>query len=250
MKKTIITTFFLLFVVLISAQKNKKVYKQASFDKNLEMLFDPGAIFNGSNGNDILSNGIGIRFRLFQSESLAFRLHTDLSYSFSSEVTQEEDNTINQLELKDKTSALEIFLKPGIEKHFKGTERLSPYIGAELSIGFKKSKIKSEYQNVDDVYYQETINSLNDDGLTIGAAIVSGADYYIFQRFYLGLELSYGINYFMASQTEYKDSAPGSLDIKSKLGKTNAITVQPGAIGVFRIGYLFGKGASSTVTID
>ena len=250
MKKTILTISFIFVALILNAQKDKLTYKQNSQDKNLEMLFDPGAIFNSSNGNNIFSNGIGIRFRLFQTKKLAFRLNTNINYTFSSEVTQEEDNTIDQLELKDKNSSFEVHLKPGIEKHFKGTDRLSPYVGAELNIEIKTSKLKSQYQSGTDVYYQETINQLDDDGFTFGAAIVSGVDYYIVQRFYLGLELSYGINYFRASQTEYKDSAPNTLDVKTKIGKSNTISFQPGTIGVFRIGFLFGGSSSNAISND
>jgi len=33
------------------------------------------------------------------------------------------------------TSVVSFAFLPGIEKHFAGTERLSPYVGAELALG-------------------------------------------------------------------------------------------------------------------
>lgn len=247
MKKTIVSILFLLSVSLLAAQDG--VFKQSAGEKSLELLFDPGAIFNASNNNTILNRGLGVRLRLFASESLAYRLNVNISYDNSSEVTQDADDFGNE-ELKLKQSELGVFLRPGFEKHFAGTKRLSPYIGAELNLGYHTSKIKDEYQAGTEVYVIETKNDQAGDGITLGIAAVAGADFYIAKKLYLGVELNYGLNYFMASKTKVSNSAPGVDDVESKQGKINGLTFQPNALGIFRIGFLFGKGSSNSVSID
>jgi len=252
MKKILILTLCALSFSVLNAQDGTGSFKQNSGDKSLELQFDPGAIFNSSNGNNVLSNGLGIRFRLFPSESLAYRLNVNINFSNTSEVTQDADDTGNE-ELKYKETDFGVFIRPGIEKHFAGTKRLSPYIGAELNVGFLTSNYKQETQAVagDPVYIMETKNANPNAGLTFGAAALAGADFYISPKLYLGVELSYGLNYFMASEIKITDSDPNGTDATSKVGKTNSFTFEPGAMGVFRIGFLFGgSGQNSSIDID
>ena len=146
---------------------------------------------------------------------------------------------MNLEELRNKYSRIGITLKPGIEKHFTGTKRLSPYLGAEAIIGFRTGTSKNEYQMGTDVYIAKTKNSNSADGITFGFAGVAGADFYIAEKLYLGLELNYGLNTFTAFKTKFSDTAPGTTDIETKTGKSNSINFQPDAMGVFRIGFLF-----------
>ncbi len=247
MKKIISLSFCVLTFIIVHAQDTdfdfdegqSSEYKQNSGDKNFELQFDPGAIFNATNGNNIFSNGVGIRFRLFPSSTLAFRVNLNISYTSSSTITQEADDAANIPELKDKFSSMEISLRPGIEKHFGGTERLSPYVGAEAIFGFQTSTDISEYELVPDVYAFKTKNGSFGDGLTIGVAGVAGVDFYIAKKLYLGLELNYGIYYSMAATTKTSSDEPNFTGTESKLGNTNTLTFRPGAMGMFRIGYLF-----------
>ena len=248
MKKTIISIFCLLSFSVLTAQNDVGVFKQSSGDKSLELQFDPRAIFNSNFGNQVFSNGIGVRFRLFPSESLAYRLNVNINYLNTSEITQDADDNTGASELKEKFTSTGIVLRPGIEKHFAGTKRLSPYIGAELILGFQSSNFKEETQNLpgDPVYLMETKNSFGNDGISLGAAAVAGADFYIARKLYLGLELSYGVNYFMASKIKITSDEPGFVETDSKIGKSNVLSFRPDAMGVLRIGFLFGGGSSTS----
>ncbi|RLD76386.1 MAG: hypothetical protein DRJ07_16435, partial [Bacteroidetes bacterium] len=115
MKKIILLSFCLIAFTYVQSQdldldieendlEQTNDYKQSSGDKNLELQFDPGAIFNASNGNNVFSNGAGIRFRLFSSESLAYRMNLNINYQNSTTITQEADANLNLEELKDKSS--------------------------------------------------------------------------------------------------------------------------------------------------
>ncbi len=250
MKKVLISILCLLSFSLLTAQDDGG-FKQTSGDKSLELQFDPGAIFNASNGNNVLSNGLGVRFRLFPSSGLAYRLNLNINYSSSNTLKQESDD-LGNAELTTKGSDFGIFISPGIEKHFGGTKRLSPYIGAELNIGYHSSNIKDEIQaGAGAPVYKTTIKNSNpEDGLTIGAAAVAGADFYIAKKLYLGVELNYGVSYFMASKTKYTDTTPGIDDVETKVGKSNTFTFRPNALGVLRIGFLFGGGGSSSSSVS
>lgn len=234
-----ILTLFIGFAMAVNAQEETETIKQSAGDKNLELQFDPGAIFNASKGNNFLSNGAGIRFRYFKSETIAYRLNVNINYSNTSTITQEADDALNLLELKNKNSFLGITLSPGIEKHFAGTKRLSPYIGGQVSVGYRSSTVKEEYQDVQEKYVYKTKNGNFGDGLNIGMAALAGADFYFAPKLYLGVELSYGINYFKAAKTKITDSAPNTTDVESTIGNTNSLSFQPSAMGIFRLGFLF-----------
>lgn len=229
---------FAMAVIVANAQEETDVIKQSAGDKNLELQFNPGAIF-GSNSGQILSNGVGIRFRLFASETIAYRLNLNLNYFNSSTTTQDADPNTGALELKTQNSSIGISLRPGIEKHFAGTKRLSPYVGAEAIIGYRTSTEKEDIQPANEKYVVKTVNGNLDDGFNLGVGLVAGADFYIAPKLYLGVELNYGLNYFMASKMKYSSSAPNTPSVDSKFGKTNTLTFQPGSMGIFRLGFLF-----------
>lgn len=239
MKKLIIITICTGLLFSLKAQEDAENFKQSAGDKNLELQFDPGAIFSSANNNSILSNGSGIRFRLFISESIAYRLNLNLNFQNITTISQEADNVNNLFELKDKYTSSNLTLSPGIEKHFAGTKRLSPYIGGQVSVGYRSSTLKEEYQDAQEKYVYKTKNGNPGDGLNIGLAALAGADFYFAPKLYLGVELSYGINYFKASKTKITDSGPNTTDIESTLGNRNTLSFQPGALGIFRLGFLF-----------
>ena len=80
-------------------------------------------------GNNVtLSNSLNqVRVRYFLSDEMAARLGAHLSF-----------NT-NVPAPDAKTRAMEFSIAPGVEKHFAGTNRLSPYLGAELVLGIRSA---------------------------------------------------------------------------------------------------------------
>ena len=126
-----------MFAVTAEAQTT---FKQSGGNKNLEVNFAPL-------GGSPISIG-GIKFRKFDSTgNKAFRLNVFIGSSSSKEITQQEDAANNVAELTTKSSTMSISLRPGIEKHMAGTDRLSPYVGAELDITLASSKEVEEGQN-------------------------------------------------------------------------------------------------------
>ena len=113
-------------------------YKPAAGERTLEVNFAPL-------GGTPVSIG-GIKYRSFSSETTAFRVGVFLGFSNTTKVTQDENSQTQMLELKEKNGSTTISLQPGIEKHFAGTERLSPYIGGVLNIGYGMTSKKEESQ--------------------------------------------------------------------------------------------------------
>lgn len=137
----LIATGMFLCLTAVEAQP----YKQAGGENNLQLLFAPF-------GSTPLSLNEGITYRRFLKDGkLAARLSISISSSKSTDVIMQADDTLAfpttttvfhaeggggyiqlttgmnpQADLVSKTSGFSF--RPGIEKHFEGTDRLSPYI--------------------------------------------------------------------------------------------------------------------------
>jgi hypothetical protein len=96
----------------------------------------------------------------------------------------------------------------GFEKHLPGTKRLSPYIGAELTAGYKWSKdvmetsdltttIKGAWQQYQYVQttngdYYTTINNGERGYISYGLNLVTGFDFYMAKHLFIGYEMEFG----------------------------------------------------------
>ncbi|MFC6996998.1 outer membrane beta-barrel protein [Rufibacter roseus] len=125
-----------------------------------------------------------IRGRYFLSPTSAFRLGLTLN----SENYKENDIERNYTNLG---------ISPGIEKHFAGTDRLSPYIGAQLNVN------KAWYGEEGPNYEVENGHSNGGQAFVgLGLGAVAGADFYVAPRLYLGVEFGYGFYYNSYSKSE------------------------------------------------
>ena len=115
--------------------------------------------------NDLSNGTLGtIKGRYFFSNTLALRGSLGLAVARVEQGTQTNE-----------MSALAV--DAGVEKHFKGTKRLSPYIGVELNFARVD---KSVNQNGGS---RETV-----DAQMSGITGLIGADYYIAPKVYVGVE--------------------------------------------------------------
>lgn len=202
MKKAILFTLAIASVAtLASAQE----FKQAAGSKTLEVQLAP------LGGSPI---GIsGIQFRKFSTETSAIRAGLFLGFMSSSDVTQQKGPVI-QPELLTKESSLEISLQPGFEKHMAGTDRLSPYWGAVLDIGFKSTTKKEEKEtvltatNMADSLKVQTVTTKGDGGfIRFGAGLVMGTDFYFAKKFYVGAEFGIGLGFTGMSTIKTEDTS-------------------------------------------
>lgn len=220
MKKIVLCAFALTVFSAANAQESVS-YKPTTGTVTTEV-----GLIGGLNNANFNLNGGALKFRYFLKEDLGLRL----GLGVNNEKTEDYVGVSpNQTTFTDKDS--DINLKLGIEKHFAGTSRLSTYGGADLIIGTGKTVDDEVEENGDyDKFEQKRSN--------FGFAVFSGADYYIAEKLYLGVEA--GISFV---SSKLKD---GERSIKN--GNNLTDTINPGSkgsefatnvFGGIRIGYQF-----------
>ncbi len=158
------------------------------------------------NGNISLNSSLNqIKIRKFVSSSLAYRL----AFNFKNINQSSESNLTNpyySIKTSYKRQTFENNINLGFEKHYNGTKRLSPYIGAELSFSIKKSSQDIEENNlkteVSGCWYDYSCSGYWCSIVTtergynsLGINIVSGVDFYVSKNLFVGFEFLYGISY-------------------------------------------------------
>jgi len=248
MKLKITLILILASISLLKAQDNTKfntstdeVYKQVAGDKSFEVNFDPGKIFGSNPGNQFNLFDGGIKFRSFLTESSAIRVGVNISFFLATDIIQQSNTENNLKELKSKSSSFSLMIQPGYEKHFKGTKRLSPYIGVQGLIGFRTTKYIEENQKNSLVYtktWNNDPNKLGYGNLDIGLGVFAGIDYYFIKKLYMGIEIGYGIQYSSLLNTKYTNEDNSDSDYDNNNG--NVIGISPSlATGNIRLGWTF-----------
>lgn len=165
-----------------------------------------------------------LRGRYFISDNVAIRGGLDIRYQHNS---PSKDVTQDMFQLN---------IIPGIEKHFAGTNRLSPYIGADLVFGFASSSsqvtaggttydVKGAWTDTAGLTYS------NRGNMHFGVNAVAGTDFYFARHFYTGIEMGYG---FMV--TSFSDvTVKGTVVDK---GGSN-FTLGSNVVGALRLGFVF-----------
>jgi len=181
-------------VIAMACTANAQTNKQVAGSKSMEVQFSP------LNGSPISLDG-GIRFRSFSTETTAFRGTVFLGGSSSSDKSFGTNSAGDEIDLVDKMSSFSIQLRPGLEWHLVGTDKLSPYYGGEVLIGFNSEKSVNEFYGGESIE-EETTKS---GSTQFGANAVGGMDYYFAQNIFFGAEIGAGILYESrgATKTEY-----------------------------------------------
>ncbi len=248
MKKAITTTALFLSACTFTMAQEASDFKPAAKANNLELNFVP------LNGKPIQLTYI--RYRKFLSETTAFRLGIGVSFSskkadsvFNSNITA--GSTVSS---GYKKTELGWNIRPGFEKHFEGTNRLSPYMGFELDIAGQSSKEITptglDAGGTTDEFVIQTDKNKNKGGFfRLGANVVAGFDCYITKHLYLGTEFGFGfqmVNYSDHKMTTTYPSTypavvppavdPGNPDPSSQGKEMN---IGPNFNSAIRLGYIF-----------
>ncbi len=184
------TKVFTMMILFLGSMNFSKAQKAEANDLTLEATLNLQV-----GGAPISFNVSEIRMRYFLTSKDAIRVK--VAYELTSGtnyVYSPMDPTLMPFTLKSSSSNLNFGL--GYERHFKGTEKLSPYIGAEA--GFGTSTLKTEGINTFngmELSEGSTFLSQNTGAYTIYGGLVFGADYYIVPHLYIGAELAYGFGY-------------------------------------------------------
>jgi hypothetical protein len=248
MKKTILIMASI-FATLGSYAQTTKVDSEKSLKPTTKNLTTELNV-NPFNGQVNLNNSLNqIKFRYFVSPSVALRLGFNVSRIDSVNNTSNPYGT-NSSFYNDEKKSTTVGANLGIEKHFAGTKRLSPYIGADLSITERSSgenivNSQSTTTVTNAWYYvytnnNTTISQIQQPGYTrYGLNLFTGFDFYIARHFFFGYEFNYNI-----SKTKWKDisviTTPSSVVTTSNSSITNTnTTFGPSLINGIRLGYSF-----------
>jgi hypothetical protein len=212
MKKTILSLALVATGIAAFAQKPVAGDKTAEFNLSFQTGTAPVSYNLGSTS---LPGTPELRLRYFMADDMAIRVKLGLGMGTT---TSEDVATIGGEEVTAETktnTGFNIGIAPGIEKHFAGTTKLSPYVGAEIPIGFGTGAT-TEISNSNDPSGSVTADGdayKNETGsrLRIGLNLVIGADYYIVDGLYLGLEGGLGI-FNMTSTGEGKETITTDAD--------------------------------------
>lgn len=183
-------------VTIISAKAQEETLKPQEGNWGLQLnvngLIDNFKLTNSeSSYNTSLITG-----KYFLSESKVIRI--DFGPSISSVKTMTEDSVGASLVGIDSTiTNSSLYLAIGLEKHFKGSKRLDPYIVGQMSFGFiGKTKVDAEQREVTaSGTDRTTITYEKDGGFAFGIVGTAGFNYFLAKNFALGAEYSLGYSY-------------------------------------------------------
>lgn len=228
MKKILaVTAVLLLTVNMLFAQSAGTDFKATS-GVTMDVNFTP------FNGNSVIGiDALTARYFLSPNTALRMGLHLDYYHDKYDNEKTGNDKLIAQ------SSTFLIGIHPGIEQHFEGTDRLSPYIGAELILDMFTSKASAEMGN--DVYEIKGATDYNGDYenrayTEIGIGAVAGADFYFARHIYLGAEIGYGFSYYNYGKVEETDN---NVTTELTEGKRFDMVLGSHAKGALKLGWKF-----------
>lgn len=230
-----------LSLALVAAGVAAYAQKPAAGDKTAEVSF------TGAGLNSFNYTTPELRFRYFASENLAYRLR--LSLGSTSTTDKEKVNTggTTEVEVERKVSSgFNINITPGIEKHFAGTAKLSPYYGAQLNFGFGTASsvaLTNATGGGPGAYTGVATGNKaeNKTGSTLGLGISTfmGADYYITDGIFVGGEFGLGL-FGLTSVGEGENSTTvGSTTTTTKTGTSSSFDLFGVTSGNVRLGFRF-----------
>lgn len=190
----------------------------------------------GWNTSTLSFNAPSIRARYFLSDNLAARVTFGMSNLKTTDNYYELPNNGGGAGTEiNKNSSWTAAL--GAEYHFEGTDRLSPYVGADILFGGGNNR--AEWANYDGTGYNADFTAeTNAKTSRIGVNVVAGTDYYFAENFYLGLELGFGFGANTVKEGE-STTTTGGVTTESKTPEAKSSFIGNNAIGTFRLGWRF-----------
>ena len=170
-------------VVAVNAQES---YKPEVGSFGVEVAISPllGAV--GLQQGLEFDNNIAGQFKVsyILNDKMAVRLGLGFGKSSSKEDNGEAGATL----YREKRSQTSFSFLPGFTYSFDGTEKLTPYVGAELAIGTCSTKDVYEIGTVKRTYTNDGGTLFN----TFGFHLFTGFNYFFAQNLYVGVEAGIG----------------------------------------------------------
>ena len=180
MKKVLLSIIAIFTFGFMSAQKRlaSQDYKPSKGTVTTEVGLTGGL----NNANFNLST---LKFRYFLKENVGLRMGLGIQNETDEAINNA--NPSNTITTTDKNSRFQINL--GVEKHFEGSDRLSTFVGGDLVISLANQSNEVVQQNGN---FNKSRGGGN-AGSAFGVQLLTGADYYIAKKVYLGVEAGLSI---------------------------------------------------------
>ncbi|MDR0604092.1 MAG: hypothetical protein LBG80_07305 [Bacteroidales bacterium] len=149
-------------------------------------------------------NLYGISARYFCIDQLELR--TDLYFGLSSSKNKTKDPSGGKEEQVYTQSATLFGLNLGVNYHFKGTERISPYVGAVVGFGIGNEMEKYTNWN----YVADNSSKRKQGNVFVNFAGVTGFNWYIVNGLYLGAEIGLGLEFIRDLKTKSETVVSGT----------------------------------------
>jgi hypothetical protein len=206
---------------------------------------------NPFNGQLNLNNSLNqIKLRYFAKPDFAVRLGFNVNKRDSIYNINNAYGTTSNFFNDDRKSTT-FGLNAGIEKHFTGTRRLSPYIGVDVTYSQRSASEKIENNgatiNVKNGWYSTTVVGNTIVGQPqqtafsrYGVNLVSGFDFYMARHFFFGYEFNLGISKTSWKTVQVTQTGQGSTSVPtSSTGKNSTVNFGTSLQNGIRIGYTF-----------
>ena len=228
--KNILMTVALAATALVSAQAQSELKPLAGQVTTDFTLFANG-IFNTTTSpvgpvSNLGLNTAVLKGRYFLMDNLALRATLGLN---NASTTDKNSDPVSEAVKKSNTFTLGL----GLEHHFGGTDRLSPYIGAELAIGSVSGSEKT-------VTKTSTTTTKDAPRFLFGGTLLLGADYYVAPHVYLGVEAGLDLkttSLGKGSTTIVQNN--GNTTVNESKATSSSSEFSTGVKAGFKIGFVF-----------
>ena len=233
MKKTLLSVAAALVGTFAFAQKPTTGSKTAE------------VVLNFQTGTSAISYNLPgeLRLRYFMKDDMVVRLRLGLGSSSSTNKVADAAGTTTA-EIKT-NSGFGIMLAPGIEKHFAGTSKLSPFIGAQLMINYataattEVSNASVANPNSGNVNSGDSYKLDGGSRLGLGLGLIMGADYYITDGIFVGGEMGLGLFNMTSNGDGTETTKVGSVSVDKKSLGGSTLDLFGVSTGGVRLGYRF-----------
>lgn len=207
---------------------------------------------NPFNGTISLNNSINqLKFRYFTAPNFALRL----GFTGSRESNSTENSNpygTNSYRYEEERSTSTLGVNVGVEKHFTGTKRLSPYIGGEIALVNKSTEheitdgqtvttIKGAWRERAYVPGSSYMSyAYTEPGyFRYGLNLISGFDFYMAKHFFFGYEVNFGLSKTNHHELDVRQTGGNSSNNENSERKNSTLSVGPSLMNGVRIGYVF-----------
>ena len=157
-------------------------------------------LFNGKFETLVASALPTLKFRYFLKDNIGLRLGFAIKRSAVKDTPSSTFETsptptpapTSFTSLTTTINSTRFLMSIGAEKHFKGSDRLSTFVGADILLGTNKNYKEENGTATTPTSTTNTVKITKNSGQresVFGFGLLTGADYYIAKKVYLGIEL-------------------------------------------------------------